>query len=54
MIVEDNVLGWNNIPVKSDEVIYPQAKDNNAPKIIFLVFFVVVEVQEKAIYLLNY
>jgi hypothetical protein len=39
MIVEDNVLGWNNIPVKSDEVIYPQAKDNNAPKNYFLGIF---------------
>jgi hypothetical protein len=39
MIVEENVLGWNNIPVKTDEVIYPQAKDDKAPKNYFLGIF---------------
>ena len=47
MIVEENLEGWNNIPVKSKEVIYPQSKDDKAPKIIFLVFFAVLEVPEK-------
>ena len=28
MIVEENLDGWNNIPVKSKEVIYPQSKDD--------------------------
>jgi hypothetical protein len=32
MIVEENSLGWNNIPVKTKEVIYPQSKDDKAPK----------------------
>ena len=54
MIVEENLEGWNNIPVKSKEVIYPQSKDNKHLKIIFLVFFAVLEVPEKVIYLLNY
>ncbi len=27
MIVEENLEGWNNIPVKSKEVIYPQSKE---------------------------
>ena len=54
MIVEENVLGWNNIPVKTDEVIYPQAKNDKAPKNYFLGIFVVVEAQEKVIYLQNY
>jgi hypothetical protein len=39
MIIEENVLGWNNIPVKTDEVIYPQAKDDKAPKNYFLGIF---------------
>jgi hypothetical protein len=30
MIVEENLLGWNNIPVKSKEVIYTQSKDDKA------------------------
>ena len=54
MIIEENLLGWNNIPVKSKEVIYPQSKMIKHPKIIFKVFFVVLVVQEKVIYLLNY
>ena len=39
MIVEENLLGWNNIPVKSKEVIYPQSKDDKAPKNYFLGIF---------------
>ena len=39
MIIEENVNGWNNIPVKTDDVIYPQAKDNKAPKNYFLGIF---------------
>ena len=39
MIVEENLDGWNNIQVKSKEVIYPQSKDDKAPKNYFLVFF---------------
>jgi hypothetical protein len=35
MIIEENLSGWNNIPIKSKEVIYPQSKDDKAPKIIF-------------------
>ena len=54
MIVEENLLGWNNIPVKSKEVIYPQSKDDKAPKNYFLGIFVGLVVQVKVIYLLNY
>lgn len=54
MIVEENLEGWNNIPVKSKEVIYPQSKDDKAPKNYFLGIFVVLVVQEKVVYLLNY
>ena len=54
MIIEENLLGWNNTPVKSKEVIYPQSKNDKAPKYYFLGFFVVLVVQEKVIYLLNY
>ena len=36
MIIEENLLGWNNTPVKSKEVIYPQSKDDKAPKNYFL------------------
>jgi hypothetical protein len=50
MIVEENLEGWNNIPVKSKE----DQKMIKHLKIIFLVFFVVLEVPEKVIYLLNY
>ena len=32
MIIEENLNGWNNNPVKTDEVIYPQSKDDKAPK----------------------
>ena len=39
MIVEENLDGWNNIPVKSKEVIYPQSKDDKAPKNYFLGIF---------------
>jgi len=39
MIIEENLLGWNNIPVKSKEVIYPQSKDDKAPKNYFLGIF---------------
>ena len=39
MIIEENLLGWNNIPVKSKEVVYPQSKDEKAPKNYFLGIF---------------
>ena len=39
MIIEENVIGWNNQPVKTDEVIYPQSKDEQAPKNYFLAIF---------------
>ena len=39
MIIEENLEGWNNIPVKSKEVIYPQSKDDKAPKNYFLGIF---------------
>jgi hypothetical protein len=32
MIIEETLLGSNNTPVKSKEVIYPQSKDDKAPK----------------------
>ena len=35
MIVEENLEGWNNISVKSKEVIYPQSKDDKAPRDIY-------------------
>ena len=54
MIIEENVKGWNNNPVKTDDVVYPQSKDDKAPKIIFLVSSAVLEAQEKVIYSLNY
>ena len=39
MIIEENVNGWNNKPVKTDDVIYPQSKDDKAPKNYFLGIF---------------
>ena len=39
MIIEENLLGWNNIPVKSKEIVYPQSKDEKAPKNYFLGIF---------------
>ena len=39
MIIEENLEGWNNIPVKSKEVVYPQSKDDKAPKNYFLGIF---------------
>jgi hypothetical protein len=39
MIVEENINGWNNKPVKTDDVIYPQSKDDKAPKNYFLGIF---------------
>jgi hypothetical protein len=39
MILEENLLGWNNTPVKSKEVIYPHSKDDKAPKNYFLGIF---------------
>ena len=39
MIIEENLLGWNDTPVKSKEVIYPQSKDEKAPKNYFLGIF---------------
>jgi hypothetical protein len=36
MIVEENLDGWNNNLIKTDEVIYPQSKDDKAPKNYFL------------------
>ena len=54
MIVEEKLDGWNNNLIKTDEVIYPQSKDDKAPKIIFLVFFAVLVEVGKVIYLQNY
>ncbi len=39
MIIEENLLGWNNTPVKTKEVIYPQSKDDKAQKNYFLGIF---------------
>jgi len=39
MIIEEDLLGWNNTPVKSKEVVYPQSKDEKAPKNYFLGIF---------------
>ena len=39
MIIEENLEGWNNNPVKSKEVVYPQSKDDKAPKNYFLGIF---------------
>jgi len=39
MIIEETLTGWNNEPVKTDKVIYPQSKDENAPKNYFLGIF---------------
>jgi len=39
MISEENLSEWNNKPVKFSSVIYPQSKDNNAPKNFFLAIF---------------
>ena len=39
MIVEENINGWNSKPVKTDDVIYPQSKDDKAPKNYFLGIF---------------
>ena len=39
MIIEENVKGWNNNPVKTDDVVYPQSKDDKAPKNYFLGIF---------------
>ena len=54
MIIEENINGWNNNPVKTDEVIYSQAKDEKAPKILFSASFAVLVVPEKVIYSLSY
>jgi hypothetical protein len=32
MIVEEKLEGWNNNFITTDEVIYPQSKDDKAPK----------------------
>ena len=39
MIVEENVIGWDNQPIKTGNVIYPQSKDEQAPKNYFLGIF---------------
>ncbi len=39
MIIEEILEGYNNIPVKSKEVIYPQSKDDKAPKHYFFSIF---------------
>ena len=39
MIVEEKLDGWNNHLIKTDEVIYPQSKDDKAPKNYFLGIF---------------
>ena len=54
MIIEENLLGWNNTPVKSKEVVYPQSKDDKAPKNYFLGIFCGSVVRAKVICLLNY
>lgn len=40
MITELSLTGWDNNPVKSEKVIYPQSKDKNSPKNYFLALFV--------------
>ena len=35
MIIEESLNGWNNTPVKTAEVVYPQSKDDKAPKKLF-------------------
>ncbi len=48
MITEKHLLGWNNIPVKSKEVIYPQSKDDKAPKNCFSgIHYVVLDGRKK-------
>ena len=54
MIVEENLDGWNNNLIKTDEVIYPQSTDDKAPKNYFLGIFCGSRGSGKAIYLLNY
>jgi hypothetical protein len=39
MIIEENLQGWNNNPVKTADVVYPQSKDDKAPKNYFLGIF---------------
>jgi hypothetical protein len=39
MIVEENLNGWNNNLIKTDDIIYPQSKDDKAPKNYFLGIF---------------
>jgi hypothetical protein len=39
MIIEENLKGWNNNPVKTADVVYPQSKDDKAPKNYFLGIF---------------
>jgi pantothenate kinase-related protein Tda10 len=39
MIIEESLNGWNNKPVKTAEVVYPQSKDDKAPKNYFLGIF---------------
>ena len=39
MIVEEKLDGWNNNLIKTDDVIYPQCKDDKAPKNYFLGIF---------------
>ena len=53
MIVEEKLNGWNNNLIKTDEVFYPQSKDDKAPKNCFLVFFAVLVEVGKVFYLLN-
>ncbi len=54
MIIEENVNGWNNKPVKMDDVIYPQSKDDKAPKYYFLGIFCGSRGSGKSYLLLNY
>jgi hypothetical protein len=54
MIIEENLEGWNNNRLNQKKSFIHNQKMIKHLKIIFLVFFVVLEVQEKAIYLLNY
>jgi hypothetical protein len=39
MILEESLNGWNNNPVKTADVVYPQSKDDKAPQNYFLGIF---------------
>jgi hypothetical protein len=50
MISEQSLEGWDNNPVKFSNVKHPQTKDDNAPKNLFWLSFVVLVVLVKHIY----